>query len=197
MGFDVRFKFPRVPGQPGAAHHLAIVFKHPHIIGVDLVGAIASRITWGLFGHRRGRRRRGAVGSRLAGWHRPPLCWLLARVLDEGETVAPGSVLCWLPRSSWCRHERSSGWGARVSSVHALYWRAMHRWLRCRVCWQERACPDTGRGGRNRRLRYNDTCRFACVRLRQHHLTGNFRNRFRGAPGRRPFAWSRWWVCVG
>src|SRR5438876_11693979 len=100
MGFDVRFEFARVLGHPGAAHQLSMLFKHPHIIGVDLVGAVASWIALWLFGHRRGRCSRGSVCSRFVRLERPCLRWLpisaRIRVLDEGETVPLGSVLHWL-----------------------------------------------------------------------------------------------------
>jgi hypothetical protein len=105
MGFDVRFKFPRVLGHPGAAHQLSMLFKHPHIIGVDLVGAVASWIALWLFGHRRGRCSRGSIWRRLARWDRPCLRWLPTRarirVLDGRKTIPPWSVLHWLFSSWW------------------------------------------------------------------------------------------------
>src|SRR6266566_8564161 len=100
MGFDVRFKFPRVLGHPGAAHQLSMLLKHPHVIGVDLVSAVASGIALWVFGYRRSRSSRGSACGRPAGWDRPCLRWLSisarVRVLDEGETIPLGSVLHWL-----------------------------------------------------------------------------------------------------
>src|SRR6266487_5578752 len=120
MGFDVRFEFARVLGHPGATHQLSMLLKHPHIIGVDLVGAVASWIALWLFRHRRGRHIRVFVGSGPIEWDWPFLRWLLTRVriwvLDEGVAVPLGGVLHGLFSSWWYRHERSRQWLLRVSS---------------------------------------------------------------------------------
>ena len=199
MGFDVRFKFPRVLGHPGAAHQLSMLFKHPHIIGVDLVGAVASWIALWLFGHRKGRSSGGSVWNGLAGWDRSCLRWLPTRarirVLDEGETVPPGSVWHWLFSSARYRHKRSSKWVLRVPSVNSRHRCTVHWLLRLQASWQERASPGPGRGGRNRLFLYDD--RFTFVWLRRRLTALHFRHLLGCAPGLRPFTWEDWWVCRG
>jgi hypothetical protein len=181
MGFDVRFKFPRVLGHPGAAHQLSMLFKHPHIIGVDLVGAVASWIALWLFGHRRGRCSRGSIWRRLARWDRPCLRWLPTRarirVLDGRKTIPPWSVLHWLFSSWW--------WLLRAPSMNSRHRRAVRRLLRFRASWQKRASP--GRGVRNRLFRYD--YRFAFAWLRRCLSALNCWHLFRRAPGLRPFTW--------
>ena len=194
MGFDVRFKFPRVLGHPGAAHQVSMLFKHPHIIGVDLVGAIASWIAWGLFGHRRGSRSRGSVWSGLVGCDMLCLRLLVRiRVLDEGETVPPGSVVHWLFSSWWCRHERSRRGLLRVSFVNTRHRHSVRRLLRFSSSWQKRASP--GRGRRNGLFRYDD--RFTFVWLRRRLSALHYWHQLRCTPGLRPFTWRSKWVCRG
>ena len=147
MGFDVRFEFARVLRHPCAAHQLSMLLKHPHIIGVDLVGAVASWIALWLFGHCGSRSSRVPVGSRCVSWDRTSLRWLSTRawirVLDEGETIPLGSVVHGLFSSWWYRHERSSRRVLRVSWVTVVTGAPSSG---CSGTWR------TSKNGRGRRL---------------------------------------------
>lgn len=196
MGFDVRFEFACVLGHPGAAHQLSMLFKHPHIIGVDLVGAVASWIAEWLFGHCGGRSSRVPIGSRCVSWDWTSLRCLSTRtwirVLDEGETIPLGSMVHWLFSSWWYRHEWLSRWTFSVSWVNRRHRHAVQWLLRYLADFQERARTTPRWGRRNGRFRDDD--RFA--RLRRHLCALHRRHRFRVAPGLRPFTWEDMSVCV-